>query len=211
MILPLHVALLIFVANPDHAVLLLLCGILFVYAEFNKPGTVLLGCVGALLMMYALYGLGNLPLRPPAVVIALAGVALIGLGCRYTYRGLVAIAGTLVLIFGLANLVVAPPIHPLVAVVAASIFALVTTWLVRIALLARQNKSLVGPQAMIGKLAVVRTALAPAGQVEVRGELWRATLGAGGFQPAGASVVVRGVHELELQVDAVDANRNPAE
>ena len=49
-----NAALLLFVANPDHAVLLLLCGILFIYAEFNKPGTVILGCFGALLTMFAL-------------------------------------------------------------------------------------------------------------------------------------------------------------
>jgi membrane-bound serine protease (ClpP class) len=200
----------VFVVNPDHAVLLLLAGILFIYAEFNKPGTVLLGCFGALMLMLGLDGLGSLPLNPGAVALSLAGVALIGLGCRYTSRRLLTIAGTVCLSFGLVYLVAAPGIHPLVAVAAAVIFSFVTTWLVRIALLARQNKSLVGPQAMIGKLAVVRTPLAPTGQVEVRGELWQAKLSAGGYQPAGASVVVRGVHELELLVDAA-ANSSPAE
>jgi membrane-bound serine protease (ClpP class) len=206
-----HAALLVFVAEPDHAVLLLLFGILLIYAEFNKPGTVVLGCLGALLLMLGLDGLSNLALQAPAVVIALAGAGLVGLGCRYTFRRLITIAGTLLLIFGLANLVATPRIHPLVAIFAASIFSFVTSWLVRIALLARQNKSLVGPQAMIGKLAVVRTPLAPTGQVEVRGELWRATLGAGGYQPAGASVMVRGVHELELMVDAIASNGSSAE
>jgi len=72
---------------------------------------------------------------------------------------------------------------------------------VRIALLARQNKSLVGPQAMIGSVAVAHTPLAPSGQVEVRGELWQATLEAGGYLPAGATVIVRGVQGLELLVE----------
>lgn len=209
-ILP-NAALLVFVDNPDHVVMLLLWGILFIYAEFNKPGTVLLGCMGALLLMLALFGLGKLPLNPPALLLSLAGVALVGLGCRFPVRGLVTVAGTLCLIFGLANLVVAPRIHPLVAAIAATIFSFVTTWLVRIALLARQNKSLVGPQAMIGKIATVRTALAPAGQVEVRGELWQATLSAGGYQPAGAAVVVRGVDELQLLVEASSAEGSSAE
>ena len=111
---------------------------------------------------------------------------------------------------GLTNLVVSPPIHPVVAIVAASIFGGVTTWLVRIALLARQNKSLVGPQAMIGSIAVARTTLSPAGQVEVRGELWQARLEAGGFQPAGATVIVRGVQGLELLVETHAADDSSA-
>jgi membrane-bound serine protease (ClpP class) len=208
-ILP-NAALLVFVANPDHAILLLLCGILFIYAEFNKPGTVILGCFGASLMMSALYGLNNLPLSTPAVLVTLAGVALVGLGCRFPLRGAVAVAGTLCLIFGLLNLVVTPQIHPVVAIIAAIIFSGVTTWLVRIALLARQNKSLVGPQAMIGNVAMVRTPLAPSGQVEVRGELWQATLQDGGYQPAGAAVVVRGVQGLVLLVDSSAAEGSSA-
>jgi membrane-bound serine protease (ClpP class) len=206
-----HAALLVFVASPDHVLLLLLCGILFIYAEFNKPGTVLLGCIGALLLMFGLYGLGRLPLSPLGIVSTLAGVVLVGLGCKYPVRGVVTVAGTLCLIFGLANLVVARRIHLAVAIAVAIIFSFVTTWLVRIALLARQNKSLLGPHAMIGRIATVRTALAPTGQVEVRGELWQATLGAGGYLSAGAKVVVRGVHELELLVEASSAEGSSAE
>lgn len=211
MILPLKAALLVFLANPDHAILLLLCGILFIYAEFNKPGTVILGCFGALLMMFALYGLGHLPIRPAAVAVGLGGVALIGLGCRLQKLGRVAeIAGTLCIGLGLVNLVASPPVHFLVAIVAAAIFSFVTGWLVRIALLARQNKSVVGPQALVGNIATVHTPLTPSGQVEVCGELWPATLRGSEFQPAGAAVIVRSVHGRELLVETGPAQSNSA-
>ncbi len=199
---PPNAALLAFVANPDHAILLLLCGILFIYAEFNKPGTVILGCFGALLMMFALYGLGHLPLRLPAVLASLVGVALVGLAYTFRGRGLVEIAGTLFLSFGLSNLVTSPPMHFAVAIASAMIFSGVTTWLVRIALAARQNKALVGPQALVGNIAVALTPLSPSGQIEVLGELWPATLQSGGFQPAGAAVIVRSVQGQELLVDS---------
>jgi len=203
MIFPLRAALLVFVANPDHAILLLLCGILFIYAEFNKPGTVVFGCFGALLMMFALYGLGHLPIRPAAVAVTLAGVAFVGLACGLqTLSRLADVAGTLCLALGLANLVVAPPVHLVVAIVSAAIFSFVTTWLVRIALAARQNKSLVGSQALIGNIATVRTPLAPSGQVEVCGELWTATLLGGESQPVGAAVIVCSVQGRELLVEA---------
>ena len=200
-----NAALLTFAANPDHAILLLLCGILFIYAEFNKPGTVILGCFGALLTMFAFYGLAHLPLSRPALLQTLAGVALVAVGCRFPLRGLIAAIATVFLIFGLSNLVLAPRLHLVVAIVAATIFSCITTWLVRIALAARQNKSLVGPLALIGNLATVYTPLSPSGQVEVLGELWPATLQSGGFQPAGASVIVRSVQGRELLVDSGSA------
>lgn len=205
MTFPPNAALLLFVANPDHAVLLLLCGILFIYAEFNKPGTIILGCFGALLMMFALYGFSHLPLSPPALLQILVGMALVGVGCRFPLYGLVAIAATVCLALGLANLFLAPRLHVLVAIAAAAIFTAVTTWLVRIALAARQNKILVGPQALVGNIATVHSPLAPSGQVEVCGELWAATLLRGGFQPVGASVIVRSVQERELLVETRSA------
>jgi membrane-bound serine protease (ClpP class) len=39
---------------------------------------------------------------------------------------------------------------------------------------ARRNKSLLGPDALLGQTAVVVTPLEPAGQVMVLGELWQA-------------------------------------
>lgn len=195
-----HPALLLFAANPDHAILLLLCGILFIYAEFNKPGSVVYGCFGALMMMLALYGLSNLPLAGTAILVSLISVAIVVLGCRFATGYLHSGAGAIGLIFGLENLSQSPRVHPLVAIAVAIIFSFVTSWLVRIALRARQNKSLVGPHALLGKPAVVRVQLDPAGEVEVRGEIWPATLSRGGFQPHGASVSVVGVHDLQLLV-----------
>ncbi len=204
--------LLIFVVNPDHAILLLLCGILFIYAEFNKPGTVIFGCFGALLTMFALYGPQPAPRfgQPPSPSLSSASSSSASVAGFQTLGRIADVAGTLCIALCLANLVVTPPVHFVVAIVVAAIFSFVTSWLVRIALLARQNKSLVGPQSMIGSVAVARTPLAPSGQVEVRGELWQATLEAGGYQPAGATVIVRGVQGLELLVETQAAEGSSA-
>ena len=207
---PLKAALLVFVSNPDHAILLLLCGILFIYAEFNKPGTVLFGCFGALLMMFALYGLGHLALSRPALMLTILGMVLVGIACRFPLYRVPDIAGTLCIALGLANLVVSPKVHFIVAIVCAAIFSFVTTWLVRIALSARQNKSLVGPQALIGHIAVVLVPLTPSGQVEVCGEIWSATLQNGQFQPAGACLIVRNVNGSELLVESDPASSSSA-
>ena len=73
-----------------------------------------------------------------------------------------------------------------------------------IALRARRNKILTGPQAMVGGVAVVRTPLAPVGQVEIRGELWQARLldsTSSSFPAPGDSVHVRAVEGLVLLVE----------
>jgi membrane-bound serine protease (ClpP class) len=192
--------------DPDIAVFLLLCGIFLVYAEFNMPGTIVPGCLGALLIMLALFGLNLLPVRHTAVALLFAGLLLMALEFKVASHGILALTGVAAIVFGLATLVDAPiaelRVHIGTAIAVGIAFSAISLWLARIALLARRNKSLVGPQAMIGRLAIARTPLAPGGQVEVRGELWQASLTGGGFEPAGASVVVRAVHGLELSVAA---------
>ena len=66
---------------------------------------------------------------------------------------------------------------------------------------ARRNKRLLGPQALLGLTATAITPLAPTGQVEVRGEIWRATLPPETQAvPTGAHVIVRAIDGLTLTV-----------
>jgi membrane-bound serine protease (ClpP class) len=65
-------------------------------------------------------------------------------------------------------------VHPATAIAAGVGFGLITVFLLRLAVRARRNKSLLGPDALLGQTAVVVTPLDPAGQVMVHGELWQA-------------------------------------
>ena len=42
--------------SPDLDVLLLLCGGLLIYLEFNVPGTIVPGALGTLMMLLAIFG-----------------------------------------------------------------------------------------------------------------------------------------------------------
>jgi len=87
-------------------------------------------------------------------------------------------------------------------------FGIISFGLAWIALRARRAKRLIGPQAMVGHTAIAMTPIMPVGQdvvgqVEVRGEIWRAMLVPGEAPVAkGAQVTVRGVHDLTLTVSA---------
>jgi membrane-bound serine protease (ClpP class) len=82
----------------------------------------------------------------------------------------------------------------------------ITVFLMTIALKARANKIATGAQGMIGEIGLAQTNLEPYGKVFVHGEIWDAHAAAP--VAAGRRVVVRGVQDLQLEVDPV-AERAP--
>ena len=194
-------------ANPDLAVLLLVIGALLVYLEFNVPGTIVPGAIGTLCVLLGLFGLNLLPIHHTAVFLLAAALVLIVLELKFTSHGILAAIGIACLIFGLSTLVDAPipelRVHLATAIAAGLGFGVVTFGLAWIALRARRNKVLTGPQAMLGRLAIARTPLNPTGQVEVRGELWQARLNPNETLtqlPAGSPVLVQSIEDLTLIV-----------
>ncbi len=193
--------------NPDIAVLLLVIGGLLIYLEFNVPGTVVPGSLGTLFVLLSLFGLNLLPIRHTAIALLLAAVLMMVLEAKYGSHGVLAIAGVACLVFGLATLVDGPipelRVHPATAVGAGLGFGTITFGLAWIALRARRSKILTGPQAMIGGTAIVRTPLCPTGQVEIRGELWQASLRGQASLPVGSAVHVRSIEGLLLIVEPI--------
>jgi membrane-bound serine protease (ClpP class) len=191
--------------NPDIAVLCLVLGGLLIYLEFNVPGTVVPGSIGTLLVLLSLFGLNLLPIRHTAIVLLLAAVVMMLLEAKYGAHGVLAFAGILCLVFGLATLVDGPipelRVHTATAVGAGLGFGAISFGLAWIALRARRSKVLTGPQAMIGGTAIARTPLNPTGQVEIRGELWQASLRGAASLAIGSAVHVRGIEGLVLIVE----------
>jgi membrane-bound serine protease (ClpP class) len=194
-------------ANPDLAVLVLVFGALLIYLEFNVPGTIVPGALGTLFVLLALFGLNLLPIHHTAVFLLFAALALIVLEAKFSSHGVLALAGTIALVIGLATLVDGPipeqRVHTSTAVALGLGFGVISFALAFIAFRARRNKILTGPQAMVGAIAVVRTPLAPVGQVEVRGEIWQARLlnPASSTAPVGTTVRIRAVEDLTLLVE----------
>jgi membrane-bound serine protease (ClpP class) len=78
---------------------------------------------------------------------------------------------------------------------------LITVFLMTIAIRARHNKITTGEQGLIGEIGVVTVPLAPAGKVLLRGALWDAVAPVN--VNVGAQIVVRGLHNLVLEVEPV--------
>jgi membrane-bound serine protease (ClpP class) len=191
--------------NPDVAVLLLVLGGLLIYLEFNVPGTIVPGSLGTLFVLLSFFGLNLLPVRHTAIALLLAAAILMLLEAKFGGHGVLALAGVVSLVFGLATLVDGPipelRVHMATALGAGLGFGAITFGLAWIAFKARRGKVLTGPQAMIGGTAIVRTPLNPTGQVEIRGELWQASLRGHASLAVGSAVSVRSVEGLVLIVE----------
>ena len=193
--------------DPNLAVLVLVLGGLLIYLEFNSPGTIIPGALGTLLLLVALFALNLLPIRYTAVMLLIGAFALLLLEVKFPSHGILASAGIIALIFGTLTLVEGPipemRVHIATAVACGLGFGIITVFLVRIAILARKNKALIGPQAMLGAIGIAQQPIAPRGQILVHGELWQAE----SDTPIGPgdSVRVRAIRDLTLLVERVPA------
>jgi membrane-bound serine protease (ClpP class) len=164
--------------NPDLAVLMLVIGGLLIYLEFNAPGTIVPGALGTLLVLLSLFALNLLPVHYTAVMLLLAAAVLLVLEVKFTSHGILALAGIICLVIGMMTLVAGPVpemrVHASTAIAAGVAFGIITVFLLRLAVRAKHNKSMVGVDALLGQIAVVVKPLEPVGQVLVHGELWQA-------------------------------------
>jgi membrane-bound serine protease (ClpP class) len=197
--------------DPNLAVLILLAGALLIYMEFNTPGTIIPGALGTLLVLLALFSLNLLPVRYTSLALIVGAIVLMVLEAKFPSHGILAATGTVALVLGTLTLVAGPipemRVQMATAVATGLAFGLITTFLVRIAWRARQNKVMIGPEALVGAMGVTQEQLAPRGQILVHGELWLAE-SESPIAP-GESVRVRAVNGLKLLVEPVQ-ERVPA-
>ena len=196
--------------NPNIALLLLVCGALLIYLEFNAPGTIVPGALGTLMVLLAIFAFDLLPIRYTAVLLLIAAMALFILEAKFGGHGALAIAGIVCLTFGTLTLVAAPVpqlrVSPWVGISVSVAFGAITWFLVRLAWRARRRKSRLGVDAMVGAEATAMEALAPQGHVLVEGEIWRAIASAP--VPAGTALRVVGHEEMLLQVEQKEQRVN---
>jgi len=203
-------ALLGWLINPNIALLLLVCGALLIYLEFNVPGTIVPGALGTLMVLLSVFALNLLPIHYTAVLLLVAALVFLLLEAKFGGHGALAIAGIVCLTFGTLTLVAAPvpemAVSPWVALSISAAFGCITVFLVRLAARARRMKSRLGPSALVGRQATAMEPLAPEGHVLVEGEIWDAA--STEPVPAGSPVRVVSLEQYKLRVEPVQP-QNP--
>jgi membrane-bound serine protease (ClpP class) len=192
------------IVDPNVAVLLLMAGLLGLYIEFNQPGTVVPGVVGAACLLLALIAMQILPFSWIGLLLIGAGIGLFITEIFVTSYGLLFAGGVICFLIGgtmvfdrpdLSDLNVSfwPVLVPTVAGMA--LFGGLVVYAVGRSLGRRQES---GVSELIGMTGVATTGLDPTGTVFIRGEYWNARAD----EPIGADerVEATAVRGLELTV-----------
>ncbi len=200
--------LLSFIMDPNIAFVLLSVGMLALWAEFQHPGAIVPGVVGALAILLAVIALNMLPTRYAALALILASFAFFILEVKFTSHGLFGIAGVITMFLGGILLVEGPipemRVNWATALAVSVSFGLIAMFLMGIAIRALRNRVTTGEEGMVGETGVARTRLEPSGKVFVHGEIWDAV--AASPLDAGARVRVVRVKDLTLEVEGANGD-----
>ncbi len=198
------------IADPNIALILLVIGGLAIYVEFSTPGMIAPGVVGAILVLLGLSALSVLPINWLGAALLLLAFAMFALEAKLGSHGVLGAGGAVAMVLGAVMLVDSPMpelrIHWATALAVALPFSLITVLLLSLVMKARRNKAQTGEEGMIGQMGSAITELAPAGKVFVHGEYWNAVAGgapAGARLPAGTPVRVTAIDRLTLTVEAI--------
>ena len=166
------------VASPAVAGLLLLLGLVGLYAELQNPGAIFPGVLGGICLLLALFALSVLPVNAAGIGLILLGVLFFVLEVKLASHGLFAIGGGVAMIAGAVLLFYrndyAPRGELWFVVAAAATTALVLAALSYKAISVQNLPDRTGTGVLIGRRAPARTEIAPVGLVFVDGALWEA-------------------------------------
>jgi len=193
------------IADPNIALVLLVIGALSIYLEFNSPGLIVPGVLGAILMLLGLSAISVLPINWLGAALLMVAFSLFVLEAKFAAHGILALGGAVSMVLGAVMLVDSPApelrIHWGTAIALAVPFSAITVMLLSLAVRARRGKVETGSEGMIGEIGSAVTELAPAGKVFVHGEYWDAV--SLGPVAAGAAIRVTAIERLRLTVEPV--------
>ncbi len=176
-------------SNPLLIGLLLTIGVQAILIEISSPGGWVAGFIGFLCLAMGLYGLGTLPANWLGLGLLMLSFVLFILEVKTPATGVLAIAGVITFLAGLLVLFNSPGTPQFARISLASAIGITAfasaffLFVVAKALQAQTKRPIVGNEAMVGAIGLVRTALEPTAKVEpginqgtvlINGELWRA-------------------------------------
>jgi len=205
------------IVQPDVFFVLLMVGVLGLYAEFTHPGLVAPGVIGGISLVLALFAMHLLPINLAGLLLIILAIALFVLEAKYAGHGILGVGGVIALVLGGLMLVRSPMTVGGVSIGAALgvaiPFGVFVMLLMRLVLRSRRWKQAVGREQLIGELGDVTQEIVQSGLVFVHGEIWRAVRASGDSSaaeaaqriPKGARVRVVKVEGLTLYVEPVES------
>ena len=191
--------------DPQLAFVLLILGALGIYVEFTHPGLIAPGIAGAILVIVGLMALTMLPINWAGAALIVLGLACFVLEAMMPTGGILALGGAVSMVLG-AVMLVDTGIPELsigwgTAIAVTLPFALITVFLLRLAVKSYRYKVATGSESMVGEIGVAKTDVGADGRVFVHGEWWNAK--SDQLIPSGQRVRIVGIDGLNLKVEGV--------
>jgi membrane-bound serine protease (ClpP class) len=202
------------IVQPDVFFILLIVGVLGLYAEFTHPGVFAPGVIGVIAMVLALYAMHLLPVSLTGLVLVLVALGLFILEAKFPSHGVLGVGGAVAMILG-ALMLVRSPLTGMGVSLGTALgvtipFALIIILLMRLVMRSFSWKPSTGAEQLVGEVGEVTEPVEASGRgmVFVHGELWRAVAPQG--IPRGSRVRVKRVDGLTLQVEPVETSQRAA-
>ena len=190
------------ITDPTIAYLLLILGMAGLYFEFSTPGAILPGVLGGIALILALYAFQQLPINYAGVLLILLAIVMFIAEIKVVSHGVLTAGGIASMVLGSLMLIDAPAPYMRISVWVilgtAAGTAVFFLFVVGAGVKALRRRTTTGMEGLIGEIGVVRTRLAPRGQVFLCGELWNAE--SEGEVEVGESVRVTEMNGLTLRV-----------
>lgn len=192
------------VVRPEIAYMLLLLGFYGLIFELYNPGIGAAGVLGGIALLLGFYALSILPTSWAGVALIALGIIFFVVDLHIAGLGVFTIGGTLALVAG--SLLLFAGADPalrlawwaIAGAVAASMLFFIS--IMTAAIRSRSIRPVAGSEALVGTFGVARTDIAPEGQIQARGAIWRART-AGMAIGEGAPVKILGVSGLSVMVE----------
>ena len=202
------------IVQPDVFFILLIVGVLGLYAEFTHPGLFAPGVIGGISLILALYAMHLLPVNFTGFLLIVAALTFFILEAKFPTHGILGVGGVVSMVLG-AMMLIRSPLTGMGVSLGAALgvtipCAVIMIVLMRLVLQSRDWKLSTGREQLVGEIGEVTEAVgagAAPGMIFVHGERWRAASETP--IPWGAHVRVRRVQGLTLYVEPVDAGKIP--
>ncbi len=167
------------ISDPTIAYILLSLGTMGLIFELSNPGAILPGVVGGICLLFALFGLGTLPVNIAGLLLIGFAFLLFAADIFAPTHGILTGGGVLAFVLGsmmLINTRDAPFLEiSRAAIVSVTVgltafFAFIVGAIVR----SRRRRPTTGQEGFVGQVGKAKTVLDPGGMVFLNGELWKA-------------------------------------
>jgi len=196
------------ITDPNIAYVLMMVGMIGVIAELYNPGAIFPGVIGGISLILAFFAFQSLPLNYAGLLLILLGIGLMVAEIKIVSHGILGVGGVIALLLGSLMLFEAPEVGFRVSwwVLLPTVGATAGTFLIVVAAGVRAlgRRPMLGVSGLVGQVGVARSRLAPEGQVNVQGEIWRAIAGG---EPIAEGEPVRIVDVQGLTLKVVKAGK----